>query len=183
MSYLRTRNQRARPSLESECVFSACGAYRYSLRRLWHPIAEHGRGYCNWIMLNPSTADTDRNDPTVERCERYAKRWGYDGMIVTNLFALRATKPKVMLEHYAPVAEPDDDHRNDLAILRNAKLAGLVVCAWGNHGAHMGRSASVVAGLREQRVELHYLAMNQSGEPVHPLYQWHGLVPMAWRPQ
>ena len=69
--------------------FSAGRRYRYTLWRVWEPAL----GCCNFLMLNPSTADESTNDPTIERCQRRAQRWGYGGLVVTNLFALCTSDP------------------------------------------------------------------------------------------
>jgi hypothetical protein len=60
---------------------SACGRYRWWLRRswdLWTPQGEHvqGKGVCCFVMLNPSTADATQDDPTIRRCSRFARDWG-----------------------------------------------------------------------------------------------------------
>ena len=49
--------------------FSPDRVYRYWLEIRW----ANGRAI-NFLMLNPSTADEKKNDPTVERCERRARR-------------------------------------------------------------------------------------------------------------
>src|SRR5437868_5379323 len=117
-------------SSASGAVFSRCRRWRYLLWRRWAegPIA-------NFLMLNPSTADEVKLDPTCTRAQRYAERWGYGALIVTNVFALRATDPKELLRSEHPVGRT-----NDRAILRAAKEAALVVCAWGNHARHLERS-------------------------------------------
>ena len=51
--------------------------------------------------------------------------------------------------------------------------AGLVVAAWGNDGAYLGRAAKVTAMLPG----MHCLKMNRSGQPAHPLYQRADTVP------
>jgi hypothetical protein len=71
--------------------------------------------------------------------------------------------------------------QNDEAILRAARESDLVVCAWGNHGAHLGRSAAVLSNLRISRVGLHVLRMNACGEPAHPLYLPGALRAAPWR--
>ena len=59
---------------QSGASFSPCRKYRYDLYRRFagHTPIPGIYGYVNFIMLNPSTADEIRNDPTVERCERRA---------------------------------------------------------------------------------------------------------------
>ena len=114
-------------------------------------------------MLNPSTADEVRLDPSCTRARNYAERWGYGGLLVTNLFGWRATDPQEMKAVRDPVGRG-----NDAAILRAAREAALVVCAWGNHGEHEDRARQVLEMLAA--FELHALKINAGGQPAHPLY-------------
>jgi hypothetical protein len=141
--------------------FSSCRRWRYLLWRRW----DASRPVANFLMLNPSTADEFKLDPSCTRARLYAERWGYGALIVTNLFAWRATDPREMKAAPAPVGRA-----NDRAILAAAREAAIVVCAWGNHGAHLDRSAKVLALLRAAAVNLHALHMNGAGQPAHPLY-------------
>jgi hypothetical protein len=127
-------------------------------------------------MLNPSTADETTLDPSCTRARSYAELWGFAMLLVTNLFAWRATDPEEMKRSRDPVGR-----RNDAAILRAAREAGVVVCAWGNHGAHLGRAGKVVARLRSAGVRLHFLKINGTGQPAHPLYLPGSLKPVRWQ--
>jgi hypothetical protein len=150
------------PSL---AVYSPDERYRYDLVRVWAEAA----GRVNFVMLNPSTATEIRNDPTVERCERRARALGYGAFRVTNIFAFRATDPKVMRACPEPVGP-----LNDAAILEAAAWAaaagGPVVCAWGTHGAHLDRGPRVAALLRGAGHRLRCLGRSKAGHPLHPLY-------------
>lgn len=126
-------------------------------------------------MLNPSTADESVNDPTVERCQRYAHGWGYGGLVVCNLFALRATDPKIMRRDNEPVGV-----ENDVAILEAAGRSEIIVCAWGNHGSHDDRAQFVTKMLRVQGFDLHSLVLTGQGHPGHPLYLQKTLQPKHW---
>jgi hypothetical protein len=126
-------------------------------------------------MLNPSTADELRLDPTCTRARNYAGRWGYGAVIVTNVFGLRATDPARLKGARDPVGPG-----NDRAILAAARSAALVVCAWGNHGALGGRGAAVAALLRGAGIALHALRITAAGEPAHPLYLPARLRPFRW---
>src|ERR1700693_1820950 len=154
----------------SGATFSECGTYRY---RLWREWSSHGT--CNMLMLNPSTADCVDNDPTVERQQRRARQLGYGRLVVTNLFAFRATDPRDMKAAGEPVGPENDRH-----ILEAAKEAGIVICAWGIHGAFLGRSKAVRTMLREAGVKLHRLEMTKGGEPGHPLYLAYQCLPEDW---
>ena len=141
-------------------VFDAARVYRYRLDITW------GSGRkVNFCMLNPSTADELANDPTVERCQRRARQMGYDGLVVTNLFAFRATKPEVLKTVPNPVGPANNRH-----LLRVAKSADLVICGWGVHGAYQDRGAQVLAMLRAAGITPMALAVTLCGQPGHPLY-------------
>src|SRR5437899_7665958 len=136
---------------DSGAVFSDCRRWRYLLWRRW----DAARPVANFLMLNPSTADEWKLDPSCTRARLYAERWGYGALIVTNIFGWRATDPEEMKAVRDPVGRG-----NDAAIVRAAKEAALVVCAWGNHGAHRERSAAVLTALRSSQVTLNYLKIN-----------------------
>src|SRR5438552_13300244 len=146
---------------DTGAVFSRCRRWRYLLWRRW----DAARPVANFLMLNPSTADEFRLDPSCTRARLFAERWGYGALIVTNLFGWRATDPAEMKAARDPVGRG-----NDRAIPRAARESALVVCAWGNHGAHLGRSEAVRKFLREAGIAHRVLRLNGSGEPAHPLY-------------
>jgi hypothetical protein len=155
----------------SVAVYSDCEAYRYSLTRVW----SNGPGRVVFVMLNPSTATEFQNDPTVERCERRARALGFHGFAVANIFAFRATDPRVMRAVADPVGPG-----NDAAILELAAWAGGVVCAWGTHGLHLGRGRVVEALLRGAGHRLLHLGLTQGGQPKHPLYIGYDQQPQVW---
>jgi hypothetical protein len=149
--------------------FSRCRRWRYLLWRCW----DARRPAANFLMLNPSTADERVLDPTCARARDYAERWGYGALVVTNIFAYRNTDPARMKAAEDPVGPG-----NDAAILKAAAHSALVVCAWGNHGRFLERSAQVKELLKKQK--LHVLRLNANGEPAHPLYLPGNLKPWAW---
>ncbi|MCA9117393.1 MAG: DUF1643 domain-containing protein [Planctomycetaceae bacterium] len=152
------------------CAFSRCRTYRYRLEIHWSD------GPCiNWLMLNPSTADEVANDPTVERCERRSRAWGYGRMIVTNLFGLRATDPAWLRKVEDPVGPRNNHH-----IIKAALEADQVMVAWGNHGRIGGRSAKVCRLLERKNLDLHTLRVSKTGEPAHPLYLSYDLTAIEY---
>ena len=145
-------------------------AYRYVLTRKW---GDDDSNLVMFIGLNPSTADEHTDDPTIRRCTQFAKAWGYDGLIMTNLFALRATDPREMIMHADPVGEMND------VILRSAsECASKIVAMWGNYGGHRNRGEQIL----KQFSNLHYLKMTQLNQPAHVLYLPNDLTPkvMQW---
>jgi hypothetical protein len=130
-----------------------------------------GEGYAMFIGLNPSTADETKDDPTIRRCIAFAKSWGYSALCMTNLFAFRATDPKVMMDAENPVGE-----QNDKCLLEYSRFAAVVVAAWGAHGTYKGRDVEVQALLPT----LHCLRLTNGGHPGHPLYLPKTLVPIPF---
>lgn len=114
-----------------------------------------------FIGLNPSTADEIIDDPTVRRCIGYARDWGHVALCMTNLFAFRATSPIDMKAAKDPIG-PD----NDRILIEMAKGAGIIVAAWGIHGAYRGRDKAVM----ELIPSVFCLGKSKNGYPRHPLY-------------
>jgi len=153
-------------------ALSPCWRYRYLLWRIWEPSLP----IWSFGMLNPSTADHLKMDPTVSRCCDRARRGGAGGLVVWNLFAWRDTKPAAMKRASAPVGEA-----NDRAIRIAVENSAVNVAAWGAHGTHREREHAVRAMLGRDGVPLHTLAFTNAGHPRHPLYLPADLEPQPWR--
>lgn len=144
-------------------VISACGRYRYRLQR------GDGPRRLAFVMLNPSTADADVDDPTIRRCRAFAQREGYPGIDVMNLYAWRATDPVQLTQVDDPVG-PDNpiwlDH------LASDHRHGWIVCAWGTLAREQQRQTAIqVAGiLSSHGARLVCLGTTKDGSPRHPLY-------------
>jgi hypothetical protein len=154
----------------SVAVYSDCERYRYLLTRRWAAGPK-----ALFVMLNPSTATEYQNDPTVERCERRARTLGFGAFRVTNIFAYRATDPRMMRAQDDPVGPA-----NDTAILESAVWADRIICAWGAHGAHLDRGVQVERLLRANGVPLWHLGLTLAGMPKHPLYIGYDQQPEVW---
>ncbi len=152
-------------------TFDPTRAYRFRLSRIWDPDA----GVVAFVMLNPSTADAHRLDPTVRRCVGFARSWGFGGLEVVNLFAYRATDPAELVWCPEPVGRG-----NDTAVLDAATRSDLVVVAWGARGGLRHRAAAVTALLDGRGVAMGALGRTRSGHPRHPLYVRGDVRPMAW---
>lgn len=127
-----------------------------------------GSGVCCFVMLNPSTADAERDDPTITRCLGFAAGFKAAELQVVNLFAYRSTDPAALhaLSRDAAVGPGNDEH-----IARVCAGARLVICAWGNLGALHGRSREALGLIRSVGAAPLALRVNKgSGEPAHPLY-------------
>lgn len=131
--------------------------YRYVLWRIWGET----KPSVMFIGLNPSTADEKEDDPTIRRCINFAKDWGYGSIFMTNLFALRSTRPKKLYSSSNPVGID-----NDRYLIEYADKSELIIACWGNHGSFQNRSNEVAKLINN----LCCLEINKSGEPKHPLY-------------
>lgn len=160
---------------------SACGKYRWSLRRRWADVPR----FVLWLMLNPSTADATKNDNTVRRCIAYAKAWGYTGILVGNLYAFRSSKP-VLLRAMARSGFDVVGAENDAKLAALIDQAALIVCAWGSPGPRESRHWDVLRMLHKARKPAHYLRLNHSQDatmyrhPSHPLRLRRALEPIRW---
>lgn len=147
--------------------------YRYVL---WRNFVAKPANSCLWVMLNPSTADEYQDDPTIRRCQRFSRSWGYDACRVVNMFAYRSTNPDVLRAVHDPIGP-----ENDIYIKREAASASRVVVAWGAHGALHGRSVQVRALLSGSPCWC--FGLTKSGEPLHPLYQHSSSALVVWEDQ
>ena len=159
--------------LDRVALFSDDFLYRYVLAVTW----DNRKPYCCFIMLNPSIADHEISDPTVTRCVVRAKEWGYGGLVVLNIFALRSTNPKALYTCSDPIGP-----ENDAAITRMAKHAGMVMLGYGVHGKLFNRGTQVLQLLRESGVQPMVLKLNKDGKtPAHPLYLSYDHCPVIYR--
>lgn len=151
-------------------LISSCGTYRYELWRVWNKALPE----VVFIMLNPSTADAESDDPTVRRCRGFAKAWGYGSIRIVNLFALRSPNPMALLQHRDPVGPENNDH-----IARVCRAAGvsLIVAAWGAHGPP--KIPPLIRDLAGKHA-ISCLGVNKGGSPKHPLYCRSDLRPVPY---
>ena len=146
-------------------TFSECRQYRYALFRSWANADVQPGHTAVFIGLNPSTADETQDDPTIRRCIGFAKRWGYDTLIMLNLFAWRSTDPAGLRATADPVGKLTDTWIKALT-----KDAGVIVAAWGTHGSLHGRDRAVLDLLARNGRVVQSLGLTKGGHPRHPLY-------------
>lgn len=160
-------------------TISPCGRYRYTLaRELGRDLGAEARGTVLFVMLNPSTADSSIDDPTIRRCIGFARAWDYERLEVGNLFAWRATDPDELDSADDPVGPDNDRHLAELAA-----GAALVVAAWGAAAIanRRGRAAAVCKLFEDLGRPLHYLTLTvKDAAPGHPLYQLRTRRPSRW---
>ena len=144
------------------------GNHRYRLWRYW----DSEKPVAGFVMLNPSTADAKCDDPTIKKCMRFAKSWGYGGIEVCNLFAWRATDKSEIMGVTDPIGLG-----NDVAIDALFSSVPKVVAAWGNDGSYKDRSYEIA---EKYAGKFHVLLLNKTGEPSHPLFLSENLRPKPW---
>lgn len=146
--------------MNRDAIFSLCGKFRYVLGRQWNAALP----MLVFVMLNPSIATADFDDPTIRKCVAFAKMMGFGGIVVVNLFAYRATDPHDLRRAGYQVGEENDAH-----IARAVTNNRNVVCAWGAHARGLARPAEVLALLRRLGVKPMAIAFTGDGIPRHPL--------------
>lgn len=133
-----------------------------------------------WLMLNPSIANENVEDPTIRRCMGFTEDWVggvFSGVEIVNLFGLVSTDPKKLLNHPDPVGP-----HNDAAIFEAAQSCSLVVCAWGDlkRESMRQRAVRISRELSSRGHELHVLRLTKNLYPAHPLYLPRYLMPQPW---
>ncbi len=141
-------------------IISKCGQYRYLLtRKTKCPLRWIKK--CTFIMLNPSIADANIDDPTIRRCMTFAEREGCTDLSVVNLFALRSTDPDALSEHEDPIGP-----ENYKYLIQAIESSNLVIAAWGSHdmaNCSLAKELSKLEGFK-------CLGKTKNGSPRHPLY-------------
>jgi hypothetical protein len=152
------------------------GTHRYFLIRQW----DDQLPMMLWVMLNPSVADDEIDDPTIVRCIGFAKSWGYGGFMVVNLFSYRATDSNEL----GGLLPEEAVNLTTTAVLRaafNAFKDELIVCAWGAKADAVlglpGRGAFVTEMIRKAGGTPMCLSKTKAGHPGHPLYLKSDLTP------
>jgi hypothetical protein len=166
-------------------VPAAYERYRYVLElRLTDSLDAPADRHLALLMKNPSTASAERLDPTIGKVRAWARRQGFGGVIVVNLFALRATHPQALNAYpYEVIVGPE----NDRHIREVAARAEVVALGWGNpngvtHDRYARRIAEVCALLAAY--PLHVVGpLTRQGHPRHGLLWTAGMQLAPWRPR
>ena len=149
------------PTIQRSACFDSTGQYRYQLDRQWDETLPA----IALVMLNPSRADHQHDDPTLRRCMRLAQDWQYGSLTVVNLFAYCTSSPQVLKAVDDPIGV-----ENDAAILQACQQAPCILLAWGNAGTLHQRDRIVLELLTPWRDRCHCLGLTRAGQPRHPLY-------------
>ena len=140
---------------DSDALFSEGGKRRLVLWRIW----DRSLPLVAFIGLNPSKADGENDDPTIRRVKRFAKDWGYGGVVMLNLFTMITPFP------YNLILDQDNKLNNQY-LKSYGSLCQEVVFAWGNFKEARNRSREVIKMFPDATA----LHINKNGSPKHPLY-------------
>lgn len=150
--------------------FSADRRYRYWLQRRWDP----SRPQFAYVLLNPSRADADHDDPTVRKLSVLTSANGGGGFELVNLFAVMDTRQVGLHLPDAVEAAPGE---NDRWIERVVERADVVVLGWGDGMADDLLTQGRRAAVRRRAQQVWPLVRNRqprcfrtigSGAPGHP---------------
>lgn len=159
-------------SFERGSVFSDDHKYRYFLFRRWDAKLPMGA----FIMLNPSIANSEIDDPTQTRCRTFAQKWGWGGYSVGNLFAYVSTDPKELFKVKDPVGPKNDETLMDIH-----RTSDKTIVAWGKQNDMVHQRAIKVANMLRKEKEIYALATCKDGSPKHPLYLKQTLEPVLYQ--
>lgn len=168
-----------RPQWHGSASFDATNRHRFALTR----NSQSGAGSVMFIGLNPSTADALVDDPTIRKCRGFVERMGYGELVMANLFSLRSTDPRGLLDVEALTLWSE----NENAVIVRAESAEVVVCAWGGPYSPRAladrihaRAGSMLQRLRAMGRVPHVLGLTKDGHPRHPLYMPYTAMPRPW---
>lgn len=154
----------------SGALVSDCGLFRYWLLRVW----DSRRPLLMLNLLNPSTADANLDDPTVRKCTGFARRAGYGGIVIVNLFAYRATDPRELREAAEAgidIVGPDNDLW--ISTWANRPRVHAIVGGWGARVHRwplaLDRIARALPALWETGKPVYCLGLTKDSHPRHPL--------------
>jgi len=145
--------------------------FRYYLARTWN----NSLPKLAFLMLNPSTADEYKDDPTLRRCKGFCIDNGYGTMIIVNLFGIRSTDPRRLDIRTSYMGQEEflsaiAGKENDEWTMRAADEADHLIVAWGAWGERpfvAARSATVLELLKDKN--LFCFGITKDGHPRHPL--------------
>ena len=179
-------------TVRGSALFARDGQNRREIRRCWVPEPKR---WAAWLMLNPSKAGGNRNDPTALRVTHFTRAWGYDGWIGVNLYPFISSTPEQMWswanwQNHGPAWDVRDDLLANLTdIERVAREASLRMVAFGAAPIYHDE------GWLEQCIEafsqpsdigadeqLYCLGTNTLQQPLHPMARGKMRVPNSATP-
>lgn len=137
-------------------------------------LGEKGNKPLIFIGLNPSTATSEKSDPTIKRIQNYVTTQGYDGWLMLNLSPQRST----YVDGLSMMIDNEIIERN-LQFIEASIKEGSVICAvWGTSietKAYLHESLLRILQLAElKHCTWTCIKQTMHGHPCHPLYRRKG---------
>ncbi len=174
--------------------------YRWLMHRAWGP----GKKTIFWGMLNPSDADGKRDDPTTWRVIEFSYAWGFDSVIIGNIYPIVSAHPSKMrawrktwdwetyqnngMRPWSMDRSTWSAFHHSMAVISKAVAGDMTfVAAWGT-GVPPADVEQFVNGVRfdcddeehgllRLNVDWHCLGKTADGSPIHPLARGKNRVP------
>lgn len=139
--------------------FSGCRKYRYlSIISLENNVKNKS---ILFVGLNPSNS-VEKVNPTIQRCITFADKWGYNTVLIANLFSLVAASPKDLLtSNIEPIGS-----ENNQWLIKAYSMSQVTVFCWGAYGNYIQRDEWAYRFMNPS----YCLGRTKSGQPRHPLY-------------
>lgn len=164
--------------IHRDARFAKSGDRRFLLTRRWAEAED--TPYVLFCMLNPSTANAEKDDPTIRKCMKYARDWGYGALHVVNLFDFITPSPGDLHEWLRSNEDREQQRPLYLDIIRDqSQYAALTVCGWGTWGGWFPERAKAVHAMLHRPHALH---ITKDGHPGHPLYLKSNAIPQPFLP-
>lgn len=142
--------------------FSDCKRYRYCLWRIWDKELPR----VMFVGLNPSTANETEPDATIRRVVSFAKKWGYGGVYMLNVFPYVSTDPDDMVDFYNTNYHLEEAEKNDKWLWKIGNEVTEIILAWGNFDVAKVKGEDISRCFKNANC----LIKNKNGSPRHPLY-------------
>jgi hypothetical protein len=156
--------------MNRQAQFSEDGKHRFWLLRSW----EQNPKMLLIIGLNPSTADDEKDDPTIRSCIRLATNNGFGGFVMCNLYSFITSDPEILKENMQDAVRPETDE----TLKRMIRNTQRTVCAWGKWSFIDERVKEVLQLIKEP----HCFRQNNNGSPAHPLYLPNHCLMQTYKP-
>ena len=149
--------------IEKDALFNKNKTKRFLLTRSWSDGEKQNS--CVFIMLNPSTADSKNDDPTLKKCMYYSNKFGHNKLSVVNLFPHISTVPRLNDFSFCK--------KNRSIVKEVISENDIIYLAWG-FNFKIKKWLKLI--LENKRVFV--LEMSKNNTPKHPLYLKKNLNPI-----
>jgi len=139
--------------------------HRLFLTRVWN----ESKPLVLYIGLNPSTANSSKDDPTVKKLIKLTDFNGYGGFHLLNLFTLITSKPKVLKETFESKGLSEIIHYSAHTFFKDYyDQVECVIAMWGNLVPKQIQFRP--EEIKQQFPNLLCFDINKNGSPQHPLF-------------